>query len=65
MSIGEIRLKSRAAMIAPQAIYAAGTDVDTHGYYSPFGEELSIYEEVYFSCDDVFSKKVQKLPCLF
>lgn len=57
MSIGEIRLKSRAAMIAPQAIYAAGTDVDSHGYYYPFGEELSIYEEVYFSCDDVFSKR--------
>lgn len=57
MSIGEIRLKSRAAMIAPQAIYAAGTDVDSHRYYYPFGEELSIYEEVYFSCDDVFSKR--------
>lgn len=57
MSIGEIRLKSRAAMIAPQAIYAAGTDVDSHGYYYPFGQELSIYEEVYFSCDDVFSKR--------
>lgn len=57
MSIGEIRLKNRAAMIAPQAIYAAGTDVDSHGYYYPFGEELSIYEEVYFSCDDVFSKR--------
>jgi baseplate J-like protein len=65
MSIGEIRLKSRAAMIAPQAIYAAGTDVDTHGYYSPFGEELSIYEEVYFSCDDVFSKKGSEVTMSF
>lgn len=65
MSIGEIRLKSRAAMIAPQAIYAAGTDVDSHGYYYPFGEELSIYEEVYFSCDDVFSKRGSEVTLSF
>lgn len=57
LSIGEIRLKSRAAMIAPESVHAAGVDVESRGYYYPFGEELSIYEEVYFSCDEVFSKK--------
>ncbi len=65
ISLGEIRLKSRAAMIAPQAIYAAGIDVDSHGYYYPFGEELSIYEEVYFSCDDVLSKRGSNVTISF
>ena len=44
-------------MIPPQSVYAAGTEADSHGFYFPFGEQLSIYEEVYFSCDEAFSKK--------
>lgn len=57
LSIGEIRLKSRAYMISPENIYAAGTDVNSRGLYFPFGEQLSVYEEVYFSCDEVLNKK--------
>lgn len=57
MSLGSLRLKSNGAMLSPQAVYAAGTDVDSRNLYFPFGEQLSLYEEVYFSCDEVFSKK--------
>ena len=57
MALGDIRLKSKAEMIPPQSVYAAGTEADSHGFYFPFGEQLSVYEEVYFSCDEAFSKK--------
>lgn len=51
----EMELASFSAYLKPESIYANGVDCSLEEYF-PFGEQFSVYNEVYFASDEVFTK---------
>lgn len=51
-----ISMAARADFLEPEIIYDGNTELDRESFY-PFGEEPYPYAEVYFSNDEVFSKR--------
>lgn len=52
-----LKIASSCERVTPDNIYANGQDVNTKLFF-PFGERFSDYNEVYFSSEEVFRKKV-------
>lgn len=57
LSLYDVRAASEGSLLAPESIYGAGIDAGGKSQYFPFGEQPSIYDEVYFCCEEALRKK--------
>lgn len=64
MRLGGIKIASRNQGILPDTVYGAGEECNIHEYF-PFGERLDLYSEVYFSCQEVLSKRGAQVTLSF
>lgn len=64
VSISSMKLASSSTGISPDLINAAGIDQGEYGCF-PFGEKFSVYDCVYFACDEVLCKKGAEIKLSF
>lgn len=64
LSFREVLASAKAGFLEPDSIYAAGLD-GGKGPYFPFGEQFGIYDEVYFSSQEVLCKKGAEVTLSF
>lgn len=69
LRLGQVRaekilIKSRGSRLKPQYVYGASVEC-TEGEFFPFGERLSLYEEVYFGSEEALSKRGAQISLSF
>lgn len=64
MSLYCVRLSARNQDMLPDTVFGAGEECNLNQYF-PFGERLSLYQEVYFGSEEVFSKKGAQVTLSF
>ena len=64
LSFEELYIASECDAVLPEAVYAAGEEA-ADGSVFPFGEQFSIYGEVYFASREALSKKGAKIELSF
>ena len=63
-AVGSLKLSSSSSGIGADLINAAGIDQEEYGCF-PFGEKFSIYDNVYFACDEVLCKRGAEIKLSF
>lgn len=56
-TLRDVRVRAQAEFVKPDAVYALGAQFDGVQDFYPFGERVSIYNEVYFACEEALRKK--------
>lgn len=56
ISVEDILLGSSGSNLVPQYIYGAGLECSLKEFF-PFGEQMNLYEEVYFGSEEVLTKR--------
>lgn len=64
LSYEKIKLTGKMQAKQPDLVIADGMEADLHRYY-PFGERLSIYNEVYFASDEMLRKRGAEIELSF
>lgn len=64
ISVEEIRLQSRGDRLSPQSIYGASVECSSEEFF-PFGDRLSLFEEVYFGSGEALSKRGAQVSLSF
>lgn len=64
LSLCRIHLMSQGEGICPEIIVAGGTEQETREYL-PFGEQMGLYEEVYFASRQALSQKGARISLKF
>ncbi|SET16260.1 baseplate J/gp47 family protein [[Clostridium] polysaccharolyticum] len=60
----KIQVSAYTSDIVPQFIIADGQESDMHQYL-PFGERLSVFNEVYFASDEILKKRGSKIELAY
>lgn len=60
----DLQIATSCEKVKPDNIYANGYDVNKEEFF-PFGEQFSIYDELYFSSEEVFLKKGSVITIAF
>ncbi len=63
LEFADIRVTSHAERSAPDVTFAGG--IEQRGEYLPFGEQMGLYEEVYFSSEQALSQKNAQITLSF
>lgn len=63
LEFADIRLTSEAHRTVPDVTFAGG--IEQRGEYLPFGEQMGLYEEVYFSSEQALSQKNAQITLSF
>lgn len=64
LSYEKIKLTGKMQAKQPDLVIADGAEADLHRYF-PFGERLSVYNEVYFVSDEILSKRGAEIELSF
>lgn len=63
-SLRQIRLAARNRALVPDLVFAAGADQNVHEFF-PFGEQLGLFAEAYFSCGEALVKRGAEIELHF
>ena len=63
LELEDIRLDPDSGRSEPDVIFAGG--IEQRGEYLPFGEQMGLYEEVYFSSEQALSQKQAQITLSF
>lgn len=60
----EIRIRSRGERLKPESVYGGSAECG-EGEYFPFGEQLRLYEEIYFGSREALGKRSAQITLRF